>query len=172
MTVELTREQLERSVALQRDRNDVDTGDVTMPVSLYIKLCDMALRSLDAPPSARGSITPENIDEAVEAGQIIERLQRPVYQPLSEESFRAYEAARRRIAILRQIAAAPDEPQRAEPVFEKLAQEAASLLWEIPANAPNTIGLRGFDIAGRIEGAIKDKLAATQSAPPEEGTQK
>ncbi len=121
----------------------------------------------EASASARGSITPENIDEAVEAGQIIERLQRPVYQPLSEESFRAYEAARRRIAILRQIAAAPDEPQRAEPVFEKLAQEAASLLWEIPANAPNTIGLRGFDIAGRIEGAIKDKLAATQSAPPE-----
>ncbi len=54
MTADLTREQLERSVALQRARNDVDTGDVTMPVSLYIKLCDMALRSLDAPPSAIG----------------------------------------------------------------------------------------------------------------------
>lgn len=42
----LTAEQIKRSVEIQRDRVDADIGDVTLPVSLYIQLCDMALRSL------------------------------------------------------------------------------------------------------------------------------
>lgn len=37
----------------------------------------------------------------------------------------------------------------------KLLKRASALLWEIPANAPNTIGLRAYEIAADIDAAIQ-----------------